>query len=54
MFDDVIGAEFHHDRAQTAPNAPTFVLRDVRDFTTWDMARPAGEVHSDSATKEHL
>jgi polygalacturonase len=32
VLDDVRGAELHGVRAQTAPNVPTFVLRDVEDF----------------------
>ncbi len=32
VLDDVRGAELHGVRAQTAPNVPTFVLRDVEEF----------------------
>ncbi len=54
VFDDVIGADFHHGKAETTQGAPTFVLRNVADFTTWDLAPPVGEVHFDSVTSKEL
>ena len=32
VFDDARGVDLHGVRAQTAPNVPTFVLRDVEDL----------------------
>ena len=50
---DVADADFHHDRADKAPGAPTFVLDDVDDFTV-TTSRPVADVHLDHADHREL
>src|SRR5439155_11316650 len=35
VLEDVKGAEFNHVKAQHLDSAPTFLLRDVKDFSTF-------------------
>jgi len=35
ILDDVKGAEFNNVRAQTAPDVPTFVLKNVKEFNAY-------------------
>jgi polygalacturonase len=50
---DVTDVDFHHDRAQKAPDTPTFVLDDVDDFTV-TTSRPVDDVHLDHADHKEL
>jgi len=50
---DVADADFHHDRADRAPGAPTFVLDDVDDFSV-TTSRPVADIHIDHADHKEL
>jgi polygalacturonase len=50
---DVTVADFHHDKADKAPDTPTFVLDDVDDFTV-TTSRPVGDVHLDHVGHKEL
>jgi len=50
---DVADADFHHDRADRAPGAPTFVLDDVDDFAV-TTSRPVADIHIDHADHKEL
>jgi polygalacturonase len=53
VLDDVVDATFHRCRAQKASNVPTFVLRDVTDFTALH-TRPVPDTHLDHVTLREL
>ncbi|HET8656426.1 MAG TPA: glycosyl hydrolase family 28 protein [Longimicrobiaceae bacterium] len=44
VLEDVQGADFHHVKAETAAGVPTFVLEDVRDFSTFHSS-PVKDMH---------
>jgi len=46
LLEDVQGAEFRHLQASHEPNIPTFVLKDVEDFTLLE-SRPLPDTHLD-------
>jgi hypothetical protein len=50
---DVRDADFHHDRAGTAPGVPAFVLDQVDDFTV-TTSRPVADIHLDHVDHREL
>lgn len=53
VLDDVVGADFIHIKAQHATAAPTFVLKDVANFNTYE-SWPSSDTHLEKVERQML
>jgi hypothetical protein len=53
VLDQVTGVDFQHVKAQKAPQVPTFVLKNVRDFSVHS-STPVGDTHVESAERRAM
>jgi len=53
LIDDVVGADFTHLKMAHGPDVPTFVLRNVEDFTLYQ-SRPIPDTHIEKVQEQTL